>query len=54
MVTIEPSVSDGRTTTNGAPSERDSAATVRGRSEPLKTSTARARFMSALVGTAWT
>src|SRR6059058_3864909 len=54
MVTIAPSVSDGRTTTKGAPSERASAATVRGRSELLKTSTARERFMSALVGTAWT
>src|SRR5690606_21122708 len=52
--TIEPSVDDGRTTTKGAPSDRATPATVRGCVDALKSSTARERFMSAFVGTAWT
>ena len=52
--TIEPSVAEGRTTTSGAPSDRATPETVRGCAVPLNSSTARARFRSAFVGTAWT
>ena len=49
-----PSVSDGRTLISGAPSVRDTPLIVRGCWLPLKSSIARAIFMSAFVGIAWT
>ena len=49
-----PSVIAGRTLTTGAPSERATPATVRGCWLALKSSIARATFMSAFVGIAWT
>ena len=53
-MTTLPSVADGRTVTSGAPSERATPATVRRCGEALKSSSARAIFSPAFVGTAWT
>ena len=54
IVTMLPSVADGRTITSGAPSVRATPEMIRQCVLALKSSIARTTFMSAFVGIAWT